>query len=255
MCTSPVSVTRNFKDGSSRVDVVPCGKCPECRAKAQSEFAALSVREAESAGKIGFITLTYNDKFLPLWLRSSDGSCKLLRCSETDFHFEKCGPKVSFDSIICPSLCRKDVQSFIKRYRQDFFRREEKRLDFRYTFFGEYGERFRRPHYHMLVFGLEESELRRLLTHWKFGFTDLKFITHFNADGSDAFAKVSRYVSKYVGKRDMLPAFVRNGYAEVPRKQSSIRLGVRFARRCDGDHCRRVDDAVEERFHAGFDGG
>ena len=71
MCTSPITVKHSYKGNfSTRYDVVPCGKCAECRAKAQSEFAALSVLEAESAGSIGFLTLTYSDVSLPLLVSS-----------------------------------------------------------------------------------------------------------------------------------------------------------------------------------------
>lgn len=211
---------------------MPCGKCAECRAKSQSEFAALSVLEAESAGSIGFITLTYDNDNLPIALSESDLDGQRI------IGFQRgVGSGFAKDSVNRPidkggfaavaSLYRQDVQKFIKRYRQDYFRRFNKRLDFRFTFFGEYGERYHRPHYHMLVYGLNQSELNRLCSLWKYGFTDSKYITHFNSDGSDAYSKVSRYVSKYVGKRDFLPKFVVDGFAERPRKQSSIRLGVR----------------------------
>lgn len=237
MCTSPITVKHTYKGNSSiRFDVVPCGKCSECRAKAQSEFAALSVLEAESAGSIGFLTLTYNNDSLPIALSTRfESEPALITAIErgsvwnpgpVDGSF-MCSPICKGSFYICPSLCRSDVQKHIKRFRQDYFRRHGERCDFRFTFFGEYGERFKRPHYHMLIYGLDETEVRRFADLWTFGFTQVSYVTHFNADGSDAFAKVSRYVSKYVGKRDFLPDFVQAGFAEKPRKQSSIRLGVR----------------------------
>lgn len=252
MCTNPIQRTITYKGNFSRKTiVVPCGKCAECRAKLQSEFAALSCLEARSAGSIGFITLTYNNDSVPVQnsyyreFSSIDSDGKTVSCSEVIFDgftrgFDASGKPcepfyngkrllngVPVDFYLTPSLRRLDVQLAIKRYRQDYFRRHGERCDFRFCFFGEYGECFRRPHYHMLVYGLDRVELDYLCKQWKFGFTDCRFIEHFNKDGSDAFSKVSRYVSKYVGKKDYLPDFVKAGYAEKPRRQSSISLGRR----------------------------
>lgn len=252
MCTNPIELKRTDKVScSTKVYTVPCGKCAECRAKVQSEFAALSCLEAKSSGSIGFITLTYNNESVPVQnsyfreysLVDSDGNKVasfevVFDCFTRGFDFvgKVCSPVSNgvklFDGLpaihyLTPSLRRLDVQLAIKRYRQDYFRRHGSRCDFRFCFFGEYGERFRRPHYHMLVYGLDKVELDYFCKQWKFGFTDCKYIEHFNADGSDAFSKVSRYVSKYVGKQDFLPDFVRDGFAEKPRKQSSIALGRR----------------------------
>lgn len=236
---------------SKKIIEVPCGKCAECRAKKQSEFAALSVLEAESAGSIAFITLTYNNDSVPVQnsfyreFSQLDSNLNKVSCSEVlfdgftrgfEFAGRTCQPVfngtklfngVPVDSYLTPSLRRLDVQLFIKRYRQDYFRRNGKRLDFRFSFFGEYGEQFKRPHYHMLVYGLDKSECQRLCSLWHYGFYDLKFVEHFNADGSDAFSKVSRYVSKYISKGLFLPDFVRAGYAEKPRRQSSLHFGQR----------------------------
>lgn len=237
MCTNPKTVRHMYRGSSLiRYDVIPCGQCAECRAKAQSEFAALSVLEAESAGSIGFLTLTYNNDSLPFALSTRfENEPAVITAIERGSvwnpgpidGFFRCSPICKGSFYVCPSLCRSDVQKHIKRFRQDYFRRHGERCDFRFTFFGEYGERFKRPHYHMLVYGLNETEVRRFADLWPFGFTQVSYVTHFNADGSDAFAKVSRYVSKYVGKRDFLPDFVKDGFAEKPRRQSSIRLGVR----------------------------
>lgn len=225
MCTSPISVYRKRLDGSISENVVPCGRCSECRAKAQSEFAALSVLEANECGSIGFFTLTYRDESVPsmycILEKGEIVNSNLARGNYGEYDTEHYSLHLS--------LCRADVQKVLKRFRQDYFRREGKRLDLRYTLFGEYGERTARPHYHMLFYGVSESDCHRFGKMWldAFGFYDMKYIKHFNSDGSDAFEIVSRYVSKYISKGDFLPAFVKDGKAEKPRRQSSIRLGVR----------------------------
>lgn len=249
MCTSPRQLEKKFADGSSRVYLVPCGKCPECRAKYQSEYAALSVLEANSAGSLAFITFTYNDESLPVWyLRPalvridtrSDSDFSIYDAAGTgrgegcyQWQLDKwkdsgcCLLPFDDDLVVCPSLNRADIKALLKKYRQDYFRRHGERLDLRMSCFGEYGERFHRPHYHMIVYGLSRDEVNRLAAKWSFGYTNVQYVTRFNADGSDAFIKVSRYVSKYVSKCEFLPDFVQRGFAESPRKQSSVRLGRR----------------------------
>lgn len=50
-------------------------------------------------------------------------------------------------------------------------------------------------------------------------------VPRFNDDGSNAFVKVSNYISKYISKGDALPDHVIDGYAHRPRRLSSIRYG------------------------------
>lgn len=231
MCTNPIQFSRTYPLIGTKTYTVPCGKCAECRSKYQSEFAALSHLEAERCGSLSFYTLTYEDKKLPIAVSSFDLDgphlVSFVRGSDSPVLFDSVEPVLVGDNFYCPSICREDLQKVLKRYRQDYFRRTGERLDLRFSAFGEYGEKFQRPHMHMLCYGLSREESYRLKEFWSFGFVGLEFVEHFNSDGSDAFAKVSRYVSKYVGKKDRLPQFVQDGYAEKPRKQTSIHLGVR----------------------------
>lgn len=239
MCTRPIQVTKKKPDGSFSVYSVPCGKCPECRAKYQSEFAALSVLEADACGTLAFLTLTYDNEHLPinLFMRLASGDYDFAMRDRgsycypwqlDDWKKQGCMPLPDDDGgLVCPTLNRKDVQYLMKRFRQDYFRRTGTRLDLRYSCFGEYGEKFHRPHYHLQIFGLPLDEVNRLSSLWKYGYCDVRFVDRFNADGSDAFVKVARYVSKYVSKCEFLPDFVRDGLAEAPRKQASVHFGTR----------------------------
>lgn len=66
MCLHPVQIPRrNPVTHSSRIDVVPCGKCLECLRRKQSDYAFISVREAQASGNIVFLTLTYKPEKLP----------------------------------------------------------------------------------------------------------------------------------------------------------------------------------------------
>lgn len=234
MCTRPITITKTYPLIGTKSYTVPCGKCPDCRAKYQSEFAALSLLEAQDAGTLSFYTFTYNDDSLPFAITTVDCDGPHIQEFQRGYNFDSSVRKMQFcvpvdcgDYFATPSICRKDLQLLLKRFREQSFRENGTRLDLRFSAFGEYGEQFQRPHMHMLVYGLSVQDSYKLKELWSYGFVGLEVIQRFNVDGSDAFAKVSRYVSKYVGKKDLLPWFVLQGYAEKPRKQTSLRLGVR----------------------------
>lgn len=235
MCTSPITLHKQFKDGSSKEYTVPCGHCAECRAAYQSEFSLLAYLEAEKRGSLHFFTLTYNDTWLPVaWCDSSADSPRIesfqrgSNCPSwqlEEWRENGCSLlAVDYFGSVCPSLFRDDVKNWLKKYRSYCDRRGISK-DFSFTCFGEYGERKSRPHYHALVAGLDDSQANILSNLWTFGFSLVKSIPRFNKDGSDAFILTSNYVSKYICKQDRLPSFVRDGFAQVPRRQSSIGFG------------------------------
>lgn len=233
MCTSPITITHRFPTGKVESYLVPCGKCEECRAAYQSEFACKVAAEANARGSLHFFTLTYNDSNLPIaytdsghysaFGRGSEIAAPTLR--EWSQNGCRCVESKICGLVACPTLFREDVKHWLKKYRS-YCDRHSLSKDFAFSVFGEYGERKRRPHYHALFIGLSDDQARVLSNLWTFGFVDLKCIPRFNRDGSDAFILTSNYVSKYIAKRDKLPDFVRDGFAELPRRQSSIGFGL-----------------------------
>ena len=95
---------------------VSCGRCIGCRLEYSRQWSIRCMHEASLHEHNCFITLTYNDKFLP-------------RHGSLDFdHWEK----------------------FLKRLRRKY---EDTTIRF---FMGpEYGEKSHRPHYHAILFGLD----------------------------------------------------------------------------------------------------
>lgn len=91
----------------------PCGKCLECRAEQGATKAVRCVHEARMHRDSCFITLTYDDRFLPKRL--------------VDSH----------------------VVNFVKRLRD----RYSVGGDIGVVRTGEYGDANKRPHWHLLVFG------------------------------------------------------------------------------------------------------
>lgn len=115
--------------GCGRYDVVdvlnvPCRKCVGCRLDYSRDWANRMLLEYQTTKKAVFVTLTYNDFYLP---KSELG---------------------------LPSLCKRDVQLWMKRLRKYFTG-----IQIRYFLAGEYGDQTHRPHYHAILFGLSLDDL------------------------------------------------------------------------------------------------
>lgn len=138
--------------GRSEPIALPCGRCVSCLLKRAREWSVRCMHEASLHTSNCFLTLTYDDYHLP-----PGGSLR------------KC-----------------DFVNFMKRLR--------KRCGNGIRFFqcGEYGEKFRRPHHHVLLFGYDfpdkfihmrsksGSYLYRSITLeelWPFGFCSIGELT------------------------------------------------------------------------------
>lgn len=147
--------------------LVPCGQCWGCRLQQSREWAVRCVHEASFHKQNCFLTLTYDNAYLP-----ENGS-----------------------------LVKKHLQDFWKRLRKYV---GERRI--RYYACGEYGSQLLRPHYHAIVFNwwpddallfsfrgrtrfFVSSVLCRL---WPYGFHTVSDVTYNSA------AYVARYVLKKI---------------------------------------------------------
>lgn len=113
-----VPIAGKIASSSDRVNGfgLPCGKCINCRIAKRAEWAFRCSLELQSfKGVASFVTLTYDDEHLP-----------------SDF-----------------GLCKKDLQLFIKRLRKFY-----SDVKIKYFASGEYGDTTKRPHYHLIIFGL-----------------------------------------------------------------------------------------------------
>lgn len=105
-----------------------CGHCRVCRLKKSGEWSLRIKHEASSFNhKVVMVTLTYNASNLPK-------HCTLLK---------------------------RDLQLFIKRLRKALGKRRIK-----YYFAGEYGPKTMRPHYHGIIFGLDENDKDLVFKCW-----------------------------------------------------------------------------------------
>lgn len=236
--------------------VVPCGKCIACVKARQDNFACRVRAEADKKGCLSFLTLTYREDSLPLvstlWRISKDTG-EYQRLTEPDFvcysrkedfySYRDEMAKVCassrprfLDSIILedadyvylsritPSVCRKDVQIWLKTCR-NWLKKEGYELEWSYAICSEYGPRTCRPHYHCCLFGLPHDVVEQFSRLWKFGFTDVRHVERVNPDGSDGFSRVADYVGKYVSKGVFECESVKCGAAFGTRMMSSKALG------------------------------
>lgn len=151
---------------------VPCGQCIGCRLERSRMWAIRITHEASLYENNCFITLTYDEKNLPK----------------------------------NKSLSKSPFQKFMKRLRKKFG------PNIRYFYCGEYGEKYKRPHFHACLFNIDftdkvlfkrvndnnvyTSEVLEKL--WGSGFCSIGELTFESA------AYVARYITKKITGKDEL---------------------------------------------------
>lgn len=159
---------------------IPCGKCIGCRLDYSRQWADRMMLELDHSKKAIFATLTYNNENVPMVV----------------------------DDYDCPlglTLWKPDLQDFMKRLRS---RLKFEGREIRFYGSGEYGSHTRRPHYHLIIFGVcledfgdrvpkGQNELgqnyyisEEFSGIWSKGFTLITAVSW------NTFAYVSRYVMK-----------------------------------------------------------
>lgn len=151
---------------------VPCGQCMACRLSRAQDWSTRLAHEASRHDFNAFLTLTFADDHLP-----SDWSVRV-----------------------------RDVQLFMKRLRKSL---GDKPV--RFFACGEYGDRYLRPHYHLVLFGHDfpdktpwrrsssgfvlyrSAHLEKL---WPYGLSEIGSVTTQSAG----------YVARYVTKKQTGPA-------------------------------------------------
>lgn len=140
---------------------LPCGACIGCRTERAKGWSYRCLRELDYHDAASFVTLTY--EYAP------------------------------------PQLIKDDLSAYIKRVRERVRQADSSRIGTKFFGSGEYGDRFGRPHYHVLWFGLHPQADKEVLTDaWKFGLVDVDTVT----------SKVVSYVAGYCSKK-LGPSFYR----------------------------------------------
>lgn len=134
-CLHPLAVTLDNKVLSERKkQFVPCGKCNFCMQVRRAHWTFRLRMEMKIALSVHFLTLTYDDAYLPV---SSSG---------------------------LPTIEKRAMQLFTKR-----LRKLQGCNTLRYYTVGEYGTKTQRPHYHSIMFNMLDSTVAKLHTIWPYG--------------------------------------------------------------------------------------
>lgn len=161
----------------------PCGKCLSCRINRASDWATRCCHELLYADCSLFVTLTYAPDCLP-----DQGT-----------------------------LVPAHLSAFIKRLR---FNLKGRRIKFLGV--GEYGEKFLRPHYHLILFGIGGSldDLLSLEKSWPYGYVHVGNVTYHSA----------RYVAGYCfSKMDWQLSGKAVSHLVQPFMRCSQGFGKRYA--------------------------
>lgn len=124
-----------------RVQVIPCGKCIGCRLEYSKEWATKGICEAEMHKENCFLTITYDDEHLP----------------EADDMIGEYGEEICKNPN--GTLKPADMVNFNKKIRERYQRKHNIR-GIRVMYCGEYGEKYNRPHYHAIYFGLPLYDMK-----------------------------------------------------------------------------------------------
>lgn len=176
-----------------------CGKCFLCQIRKRKDMSVRLAKEASMYDKCCFITLTYDEKHVPV----TDG----FPIDDEDKFFDR-----GFDKSanVRRTLLPIDVQLFIKRLRRhlEYVPKKSKLRSgrdhverIRYFAVGEYGSRTNRPHYHLLIFGWYPSDIvsldgkintsGQIAKLWKYGFHHVDQVN----------TGVAKYCARYVTKK------------------------------------------------------
>lgn len=185
---------------------VPCGKCLSCRKKRRADWSFRLQQEFLSSDSAFFITLTYNDLYLPYRYRKSYQ--KVIEPKEIISYKQNGKPtykkKQHFKTQITdkPTLNKKHLQDYIKQIRNKHVQYVSEQLKIkksevknhtkpiRYYAVGEYGSKTYRPHYHILLFNMDIANLTPLKNSWSKGYVDIGSVS----------ASSINYVTKYMHK-------------------------------------------------------
>lgn len=137
---------------------VPCGKCPNCKKRRVDEWVFRMMEEDKISSSSYFITLTYNTDTVPI--------------SKNGFM----------------TLSKKDYQDYMKRLRK------LNKTTLKYYAVGEYGTKNKRPHYHAIIFNIEDKET--IFKAWQ-----NKGTVHVGQVSGDSIAYTMKYIDKITNKK------------------------------------------------------
>lgn len=165
-------------------ETFPCGKCPNCAARRVSGWSFRLMQQHKICDTALFLTLTYDTAKVPL----SPKGYMTLNKTEYEYVIAKKGKRKG-------QLKRKQIsshlQTFFKNLRKSQFGNNGGNI--KYYACGEYGSKFNRPHYHVILFN---AKLELIQNAWEHGYI------HYGMDVNEASVG---YTLKYMSKPSRIP--------------------------------------------------
>lgn len=207
------------------IQTIPCGHCIACKMTKSAEWATRCTLETLEAEENYFVTLTYDDEFLPI-------------ATEMEYNnqiYINIGDEEWSKGTLLPD----DVTKFLKKLR-NYFYYHNKFTGMRYFYAGEYGTQNGRPHYHLLLFncplGLDniyDITVKDFKEHWKDRLLDecwdnKGLIDVANVEWSSA-AYVARYTTKKMYESPSDANYYLNGHLpEFVRMSRKPGIGMKY---------------------------
>lgn len=184
-CFSPISVKVPVKPRGTRTIQAECGKCPACLTNKRNDLVLRMKNELSDHICSAFVTLTYDDSSL-FYLNSDH-----------------------------PSLCPDHLTAFLKSLRKVL------PYSIRYFGIGEYGPLTFRPHYHLIIFGLQPNDYSKVLKCWKRGIVTCTPVTD---------SRIGYMANFHIIKNQNLPDYVSDlCLPEFTRYSTKYGIGTRLS--------------------------
>lgn len=193
---------------------LPCNQCIGCRLARSAEWATRCIHEAKQHRYNTWLTLTYDDDHLPrkyftgqynLHNRKPIYSGSLDK-THTQRFIRALRKYLSSKTALTANnvLFEYQIQSADRGLRPLSLRKPRAQL--RYYYGGEYGDRTRRPHYHLCLFGIEFND-KKIIETTELGFklytsqTLQKIWPHGQAIIGDLNWETAAYTARYIMKK------------------------------------------------------
>ena len=156
-CLYPISINVSDSLGKVHKMYVPCGRCIACQDQKRNEWVSRMCLHSLSHKHCYFVTLTYgsynlydykNHPFKDDWLMTK--------------------PRLSHKNYLhtlkyMPSLLRQEhLTKFLKRLRIELG------FEISYCAAGEYGEKYQRPHFHLIIWSDNVITYQNIVNAWSF---------------------------------------------------------------------------------------
>lgn len=228
MCLNRYNV---FNKYTGHVLLVDCGKCVECKVKKANINCSKIVADFELGYNYYFVTLTYNNRYVPYVLHQSI-KCGLVPVYRNNNKIKDIiisEKLVDLDKLVMLRnhyifgavgvLVWDDLTKFFKRLRKNL-KLKDNGFTFSYFAVSEYGETFYRPHFHILFKTKVSLEVFKDSVTSCWSFCDWNSVPR----GFESAISPQKYLSLYVSSTIHLPSFLRLNDT-CPKKSHSLHFG------------------------------